>query len=91
MALKKSFEFFLMTWEGILLQKSIKRLHVESLEGEQDILPGHQPFVVVLKPGVLTYYEENFEKATQSYRIQEGMLFLQDGKVTLCTSQVLMP
>lgn len=50
------------TPRGYLIQTEVDEVAAPGVLGEFDVLPGHIPFMSVLKPGVLLYRNKNGEK-----------------------------
>lgn len=54
-----SFHFSLVSPEKILLEREVSQVVIPGSEGNIGILPGHAPLLTLLRPGVVTIYEED--------------------------------
>ena len=59
------------TPRGYLVQLEVEELAAPGVEGEFGILPGHIPFMSVLKPGVLSYRGKD---GTKYLAVGDGLL-----------------
>ncbi len=50
--------FTLVSPEKILLDQNVSMVVIPGLDGDIGILPGHAPLLSLLRPGVITVYEE---------------------------------
>jgi F-type H+-transporting ATPase subunit epsilon len=53
------FHFSLVSPEKVLLEKDVTMVVLPGLEGDIGILPNHAPLLTLLRPGVVTVYEES--------------------------------
>lgn len=51
--------FSLVSPEKILLEKDVRMVVLPGAEGDVGILPNHAPLLTLLRPGVVTVYEES--------------------------------
>jgi F-type H+-transporting ATPase subunit epsilon len=54
-----SFHFSLVSPEKVLLEKDVTMVVLPGSEGDIGILPNHAPLLTLLRPGVVTVYEES--------------------------------
>lgn len=53
-----SLQFSLVAPEKILLDQPVSMVVIPGREGDIGVLPGHAPLLTLLRPGVVTVYEE---------------------------------
>ncbi|MBI2706813.1 MAG: ATP synthase F1 subunit epsilon [Proteobacteria bacterium] len=51
-------QFSLVSPEKVLLDQPVSMVVIPGLEGDIGVLPGHAPLLTLLRPGVVTVYEE---------------------------------
>jgi F-type H+-transporting ATPase subunit epsilon len=54
-----SLQFSLVSPEKVLLDQPVSMVVIPGLEGDIGVLPGHAPLLTLLRPGVVTVYEED--------------------------------
>ena len=78
------------TPRGYLVQLEVEEIAAPGVEGEFGILPGHIPFMSVLKPGVLSYRGKD---GTKYLAIGDGLLQIaraaDDDKVEVLVNRAL--
>ena len=76
-----TFRLTVSTPDGNLLDEDVTFLLVRGAEGDLAILPGHIPFVTVLKPGVCRVeWDDDTERVAHA---ENGILTVSPDKVTL--------
>lgn len=53
-----TFPFSLVSPEKVLFNQDVSMVVIPGLEGDIGVLPHHAPFLTLLRPGVVTVYEE---------------------------------
>lgn len=53
-----SLQFSLVSPEKVLLDQPVSMVVIPGREGDIGVLPGHAPLLTLLRPGVVTVYEE---------------------------------
>ena len=66
--------------QQIKLQDDFDHVIVPGSEGDFGISSGHTPFITMLRPGVITVYNNN---KTQEYAVHDGFVSVEEDKVVI--------
>ena len=69
---KNSFHLELVTPESILLDRRVAAVTLPASEGVMQVMPGHAPLILALRPGVVEITDEIGKEATEKYFVEGG-------------------
>lgn len=75
--------------EGSLFHGSAAQVSVPSVEGDLGVLPGHQPLLVVLRPGTVRVTPEAGGGA-QEFPVEQGFASVDSDAVTVVLQRDLL-
>lgn len=67
-----SFHLELVSPEQILLDRRVASVSLPASEGVMQVLPGHAPLILALRPGVVEITEENGKTPSERYFVEGG-------------------
>lgn len=88
MADDKKFTLRIITPERLFYEGIVDMVEMNTTEGEIGVLPGHIPLTVIIKPGILTIYEEKGQKIAA---LHAGFAEILPDKVTILAEIVEWP
>lgn len=81
-------ELEIMVPDGVALQARAQSLRAADASGQFGIHPGHEPFLTLLSPCVLTYREET---GVERYAAADGgVLLLENNRVSVVTREAVV-
>ncbi len=75
----------IVTPKGVYKEMDASIINIETLDGQQGILPNHMPLVTMLKIGKMTTTEDNVR---QEYAIAGGLFYFADNKAQILTDAI---
>lgn len=76
----------IVTPKGNYAQRSVKSIHIRSVEGEMTVLPNHIPIFASIVPCELALEEENNEK--NFYALSGGFFHFENNEALLLTDAI---
>lgn len=84
-----NFTLEIITPDRVFYKGEAKMVEMNTSEGEIGVLPGHIPMTVIVKPGILTIYEEDGEEKEAA--LHAGFAEILPEKVTLLAEIIEWP
>lgn len=84
-----NFTLEIITPDRIFYQGEATMVEMNTTEGEIGILPGHIPMTVIVKPGILTIYEQDGEEKEAA--LHAGFVEILPEKVTILAEIIEWP
>jgi F-type H+-transporting ATPase subunit epsilon len=82
-----SLELEILVPDGVVVRRSVRAVQAGDASGRFGLLPGHENFVTLLAPCVLSYRDE--EGAEHFAAVDGGVLLLQGNRVAVVTREAV--
>jgi F-type H+-transporting ATPase subunit epsilon len=81
-------ELELLVPDGVVLKSRIQGLQAADASGRFGLLPGHEPFVTVLEPGLVLFRDEHERERFAA--VDGGVLVLKDNHVSIACREAVV-
>jgi F-type H+-transporting ATPase subunit epsilon len=81
-------ELDLLVPDGVVLKTRIQGLQAADASGRFGLLPGHEPFVTVLEPGLVIFRDE--QDREQFAAVDGGVLVLKNSHVSIACREAIV-
>jgi F-type H+-transporting ATPase subunit epsilon len=81
-------ELELLVADGVVLKSRINGLQAADASGRFGLLPGHEPFVTVLEPGLVSFRDE--QDCERFAAVDGGVLVLKDSRLSIACREAVV-